>query len=256
VRRAALTRSSSRGFTYIGLLIAVALLGIGLAFTGQVWHTGMQREKEKELIFVGDQFRKAIAAYYAANTGVSDRYPKSFEELLRDTRQPAVRRYLRKVYADPLTGTTEWGLIKSPGGGIMGVYSLAEGHPLKQADSAFPSRYANFSGATKYVGWQFVFAGADGAAAPPSADAGQSSQPPVVTQPSAPPPPQVAAVPPSKPTDLPDRRCPAIASYDARVCAAQKAKWGNADDCLMSAQLRQAACQAGQTLPALFVRYL
>jgi type II secretory pathway pseudopilin PulG len=238
------------GFTYIGLLILIVLLGIGLAFTGQVWHTSVQREREKELIFVGDQFGKAIAAYYAGNTGVGDRYPKSFDELLRDPHQPAVRRYLRKVYADPLTGKTEWGLIKSPAGGIMGVYSLAAGRPLKQA--GFAERYAGFSGASTYEGWQFAFIDSSATAAvAPSAD-GQ----PVTTpaQPPAPPGPVITA--PPKPGAPPDVRCPYIASLDAGVCAAQKAKWGSDTDCQMSAQLRQAACQAGDPLPALNVRYL
>ena len=45
-------RTAHRGFTYIGLLIFIALLGIGLAMTGQIWHTSVQREKEAELLFV------------------------------------------------------------------------------------------------------------------------------------------------------------------------------------------------------------
>lgn len=239
------------GFTYIGLLILIVLLGIGLAFAGQVWHTSAQREKEKELIFVGDQFRRAIAAYYAGNTGMGDRYPKSFEELLLDPHQPAVRRYLRKVYADPLTGTTEWGLIKSSAGGIMGVYSLAAGRPLKQA--GFAERNAGFSGASEYAGWQFAYIGTDATAAVPPPVDGQ----PVIAAPEPPAPHAgpTAAGPP-KPGDPRDRRCPYFASLDARICAAEKVKWGSDADCQMSAQLRQAACQAGESLPALLIRYL
>jgi type II secretory pathway pseudopilin PulG len=242
------------GFTYIGLMIFIVLLGIGLALTGQVWHTSVQREKEKELMFVGDQFRKAIAAYYASNTGVGDRYPKSFDDLLRDPHRPAVRRYLRKVYADPLTGKTEWGLIKSPAGGIMGVYSLAAGRPIKQA--GFAERYGGFSGASAYAGWQFAYIGADATTAvPPSAD-GQTGQ--SVTAPAQPPAPPAAPIVagPPKPGAPPDVQCPYIASQDARVCAAEKVKWGSEADCLMSAQIRQAACLAGEPLPALLVRYL
>jgi type II secretory pathway pseudopilin PulG len=158
-------RTASHGFTYIGLLILIVLLGIGLALVGEVWYTSAQREKERQLMFVGDQFRKAIVAYYANNTGIEDRYPGTFEDLLRDSRQPTVRRYLREVYSDPLTGNTEWGLIKSPAGGIMGVYSLAGGRPLKEA--GFPERYAGFSGAKAYSAWQFLFQGDNDAAAPP-----------------------------------------------------------------------------------------
>jgi type II secretory pathway pseudopilin PulG len=158
-------RSDSLGFTYIGLLILICLLGVGLAMAGQVWHTSVQRDKERELMFVGDQFRKAIAAYYANSSGVGDRYPKDFDDLIRDPHQPAVRRYLRKIFTDPLTGISEWGVIKSPAGGVMGVYSLASGAPFRQA--GFPERYAGFAGAKAYSTWQFVYAGSDDTTLPP-----------------------------------------------------------------------------------------
>ena len=51
-------RSCSHGFTYIGLLIAILVLGIGLAVVGTVSHTLQLRDKERELLFVGDQFRR------------------------------------------------------------------------------------------------------------------------------------------------------------------------------------------------------
>ena len=53
-------RPRHAGFTYVGLLIAVAVLGVGLAAVGQVWSTAAAREKERELLFVGNQYRAAI----------------------------------------------------------------------------------------------------------------------------------------------------------------------------------------------------
>ena len=35
-------------------------MGVALAGTGMVWHTQVRREKERELLFVGNQFRRAI----------------------------------------------------------------------------------------------------------------------------------------------------------------------------------------------------
>lgn len=47
-----------KGFTYLGLLFVVALMGIALAATGSLWVVERQREREQELLFVGDQIRK------------------------------------------------------------------------------------------------------------------------------------------------------------------------------------------------------
>jgi type II secretory pathway pseudopilin PulG len=52
---------AQRGFTYVGLLLAVALAGVALAAAGMLWSTTAKRDKEAELLFVGDQFRRAIA---------------------------------------------------------------------------------------------------------------------------------------------------------------------------------------------------
>ena len=56
------------------MLFAVALIGILLAAAGQVWRTEALREKEKELLFVGEQFRQAIGSYYENSPGVPRRY--------------------------------------------------------------------------------------------------------------------------------------------------------------------------------------
>jgi hypothetical protein len=232
-------------------MIFVALLGIGLAFVGQVWHTEARREKEKELLFVGDQFRAAIYAYYSNNTGAGDRYPKTFDEMLLDRHQPTVRRYLRRVYVDPLTGTAEWGLIKTAAGGIMGVYSLAPGQPLKQA--GFTESNFGFSGASSYTGWQFIYAAPEGTSYLPTPVSGNPAEPVAAAPPA---PPVIPVIAPPKPGDPnKDRRCAYIASLDARACATEKAKWGSNADCESSAQFRQAACEAGEPLPSLQVRY-
>ena len=52
-----------RGFTYLVLLAVVAAMGIVLATAGEVWHMALKREKEQELLFVGDQFRRAFNLY-------------------------------------------------------------------------------------------------------------------------------------------------------------------------------------------------
>jgi type II secretory pathway pseudopilin PulG len=139
------------GFTYLGVLIAVAIIGVTLATTGEVWHTAQKRERERELLFVGDQIRQAIGRYYRAGA----QYPQTLDDLLRDPRHPGVVRYLRKRYYDPITGTTEWGLIRDSGDRIVGVHSRSEEQPIKQANFAAADR--GFEGKKKYSEWTFVY---------------------------------------------------------------------------------------------------
>jgi len=147
----------ARGFTYIGLLIFVAIAGVALAGTGTLWSTQARRDREADLLFVGEEFRRAISAYYeTAPAGQPPRFPAKLEDLVEDRRFPTVRRHLRKVYADPMTGGREWGVVRGPGDGIVGVYSLAPGAPLRKA--GFPPLYAEFAAAKSYRDWRFVHA--------------------------------------------------------------------------------------------------
>ena len=150
-----LTGKRERGFTYIGLLLFIAILGIVLAGTGVLYRTQAQREKEMELLYVGDQFRRAIQLYYDKSPGGDKHFPKSLDDLLRDQRYPGVQRYLRKIYVDPMTGATDWGLIAAADGGIAGVHSLSQRKPIKTA--GFSEADAGFAGTTRYADWQFSY---------------------------------------------------------------------------------------------------
>lgn len=137
-------------------MLLIFVIGIGLAKAGMVWQTEVQREREKELLFIGEQYAMAIASYYENTPSGLKQYPASLEDLLQDNRFPVVRRHLRKLYSDPITGGEEWGLIKEQGR-ITGVYSLSRAQPLKQA--GFPDKFADFSKAGNYQDWQFNYSG-------------------------------------------------------------------------------------------------
>jgi len=145
-------RAGEGGFTYIWLLAAIAIIAVGLAAIGEVASTTAKREREAELLFVGDQFARAIAEYHASSPG-APKYPQKLEELLADNRYPNARRYLRRVYPDPMSGRADWGLVRGPGGGIVGVHSQSMERPLKIAN--FPQGYESFAGATVYSAWRF-----------------------------------------------------------------------------------------------------
>ena len=141
------------GFTYVGLLFLTAVMGLGLAAVGWVWHTASVRDKEAELMFAGDQFRKAIVSYRTQAPGGTREWPKTLDDLLLDPRWPEVRRHLRKIYVDPFTGKPEWGLIMH-GDRIVGVHSLSDSLPLRTA--GFPKEYEQFALAKAHADWEFI----------------------------------------------------------------------------------------------------
>jgi type II secretory pathway pseudopilin PulG len=152
----------------MAMLMAIVILGIMLSAAGSIWQLQAKREKEAELLFIGSQFRRALQSYYSAMPN-QPAYPVSLEELLEDRRFNSPRRHLRRIYADPFTGKPEWGLSQLPDSRISGVYSLAEGVPLKQAN--FSRENPDFDGAESYQDWKFTIR-------PESApQAGNASQP-------------------------------------------------------------------------------
>jgi len=140
------------GYTYIGLLFFVFLAGLGLSVAGHWWHMEVKREREKELLFIGDQFRRAIASYHG-NTAGKAQYPQSLDDLIEDRRHPNTVRHLRQLFRDPMTGEADWVLIKEQER-IIGVSSRSEDKPVKI--SGFPDRYKDFAAATNYTGWRFI----------------------------------------------------------------------------------------------------
>lgn len=134
-----------KGFTYLVALTLVAALGTGLAAVGELWSHARQREKEQELVWIGNQFKQAIGLYYQRTPGGAKQFPEKLEDLLEDRRFPKPQRYLRKIHADPVTGKPQWGLV-TVGGRIQGVHSNASGKPILEHASA-----------ASYAEWQFVY---------------------------------------------------------------------------------------------------
>ena len=147
-------RRRAGGFTYLGLMVVVALMGFGLAAYGELYSHAAQRDKERELLFIGGQFRDAIASYYNRSPGAKV-YPQKLEDLVEDKRFPMPQHHLRRVYRDPMTESTEWGLVEAPGGGFMGVYSRSEEAPIKTGN--FDAPEAAFEGAEHYTKWTFAY---------------------------------------------------------------------------------------------------
>jgi type II secretory pathway pseudopilin PulG len=154
-------RPGAAGFTYIGLLIAVVILGVALSAVGTVWRMQAQREREQELLFIGREFRAAIAAYSGANINGASQFPQDINDLLEDKRGPEPRHYLRRLYADPMTGAQDWTLLQADSlgiagfTGIVGVASSSKAVPIKKA--GFLRGEEAFADATCYCDWKFVY---------------------------------------------------------------------------------------------------
>ena len=143
------------GFTYLAVLLATATLTAAMGAAATVYSQGAQREKEAELLFVGNQFRQAIGSYYERTLGGAKRYPLKIEDLLEDRRSPVPVHHLRKAYKDPITGK-DLALIEAPGAsGIMGVASPSEEAPIKSAN--FRERDDAFKDMGKYADWKFTY---------------------------------------------------------------------------------------------------
>ncbi len=148
-------RNPQSGFTYIALLAAIVIIGISMGAAGKYWSFMMQREKEEELLFRGEQYRLAIERYVNAIPG-RNQYPPSIDDLLKDGRSAQGKRHLRQQYKDPMTGE-DFEIIRdlTKGNRITGVYSKSEKQPLK--NTGFPEQYQSFEGKNSYKEWQFIF---------------------------------------------------------------------------------------------------
>jgi uncharacterized protein GlcG (DUF336 family) len=127
-------RGRQHGFTYLAALILVALTAGGLAAYGEVTSHARQREKEAELVWIGNQFREAIGLYYQRTPGAVKRFPQELEDLVQD-------------------GKPDWGLVRAPGGGIAGVYSLGGGRSIGRAGHGG----MEVSGGASYQEWKFRY---------------------------------------------------------------------------------------------------
>src|SRR6185369_3121867 len=167
---------SSDGFTYIAALFMVVIMGIMLGAVGQSMRVIMKREKEKELIFRGLQYRDAIERWSKKGVPLRD---------LKDLVEPTVSsnidrskdRLLRKLYKDPMTGDGKWKTLPNPPDPIQGIYGVASNsndEPFKQGN--FPEIIKNFEGKKKYSEWEFIYKKTPGVR-PGTATPGTATQP-------------------------------------------------------------------------------
>jgi type II secretory pathway pseudopilin PulG len=149
---------TARGFTYLGLMFVLAVMGLLAAAAGNLWRFESQRDRERELIFVLNEYGRALACYREGHTAAAKTAPTSLEPLLGETVNVGIRRCLRRLYPDPITRQMDWVLLRSPAGGIIGLHSRSTLAPIRTR-SAEAAGVLNAAGAKTYEDWVTQFSG-------------------------------------------------------------------------------------------------
>ena len=89
------------GYAMAALLVALSVMGIVLSVAVPVWQTAVQRERETELVFRGEQYAHAVALFQRKYAGA---FPPNIDILLKE-------RFLRRQYKDPMTADGEFQLL-------------------------------------------------------------------------------------------------------------------------------------------------
>lgn len=144
-----------QGFTLLAVLAAMFLLA--LATQGVMTYVShqAQREREGDLLRIGQAYMQAIGTYYETSPGNVKRWPRTLEDLVDDKRFVGIKRHLREIYADPVARSSNWGIVLSSDGGIAGVHSLSQGRPLRSASIELGALV--LPPADRYSDWLFVY---------------------------------------------------------------------------------------------------
>lgn len=144
-----------QGFTYVSIVVLVFIIGLTAAMTVKLGAVIHRRNAELELLTIGTIFVEALSSYADATEPGQPRSPVNLDELLRDPRFAGTRRHLRQIYADPITGTTDWGLVRSPENShIIGIYSPSSDQPIKLNN--FRPALQSFKNRSHISDWRFL----------------------------------------------------------------------------------------------------
>ena len=106
--------SANAGFAMVALLVSLSVMGLMMSIMLPVWSHAAKREREAELIFRGEQYRRAIELYQREVAGA---FPPDLETLV-------AQRFLRKLYTDPMIEDGEFQVI------YQNQYTQTEGNPV------------------------------------------------------------------------------------------------------------------------------
>lgn len=109
-------RKGERGFTLAGVIVILTIMMIFAAYTvPRQWSAILQRDRDKQTIFIMRQYAIAISAFQDKNKT----WPVSMDQL-KDARTPRFLRGPKDGYIDPLTGQVDWLIIPASAVGATG----------------------------------------------------------------------------------------------------------------------------------------
>lgn len=148
------TVRKSPGFSYIGILIIVAIAAIGMQGASLLWRHEAQRSNEALLLETGEAYRLAIGRYYESTPGAIKQYPPNLQVLLEDKRFPIPKRYLRRPLPDPFDPHQPMTTIMQQGR-VIGVSSASRLKPIRQ--KGYLGVEKDFKKAKEYREWSFIY---------------------------------------------------------------------------------------------------
>jgi len=110
---------ATSGAALLALTIVLLIMGFSLSLALPRANLEVKRAKEEELRFILGEFRRAAEKFSFRN----GRQPHSLDDLCRDEKG---QRFLRRIYDDPMTGTSDWSVCSSPEGLEIRSSSLEE----------------------------------------------------------------------------------------------------------------------------------
>ncbi len=115
-----------RGFTLVELLVVMAIIAMLLSLAAPRYFNSVDKSKEAVLRENLATTRQALDKYFGDN----GKYPDTLDELV-------VKKYLRGVPVDPITGsTTTWTVVPPQDPEQGGIFDIKSGAPGKSQDGS------------------------------------------------------------------------------------------------------------------------
>jgi len=142
-----------RGWALLTMVLAALLVSVSGTTAFASMRLERERERQLELLATGRSIVLALRSYNKAEWATQPEWPRDLSELVEDRRSPSVRRHLRRVPVDPITGKPEWVLLLE-GGRIIGVHSPGKTKTLIRR--GFHPELKGFDRAVTVNEWRFL----------------------------------------------------------------------------------------------------
>lgn len=165
-------RKSEGGFTLAGLLVAMTVLMIFIAYTvPKQWSLALQRDRERQTIFVMRSYARAIMEWQRRHGGL----PTSLDQL-KEARSPRLVRGPTGELTDPLTGKVDWILV--PPQAVQNNGQMANANQQQQQQPGPRSVWTNPAAQTGTGGPQYTMGNGNNTGTPnPNSATGQAASP-------------------------------------------------------------------------------